>query len=166
MCRRMLLQEVKAFTLNDPPNGLATPKSRREELGGRFVSSPENPRHFFDAGDEGAAEHADASKRKTAYRRRNACQASFQARMDWCVKFYREANHEPVAAVEGPLERVVRQGERNALNTAGSHDPDEDNLSCVCPVYREAGSYSGIGGSHMTPFTSRRRSAKMAMIYC
>lgn len=127
------------------PNGLGDPE--RPEWGGwggRFAASAGGPpNHYFDAGDEGGDEHADAPLWKTVYRWRPAYQASFRARLDWCVKSPAEANHEPVAAIAGPAERSAAAGERVLLSAAGSRDPDGDGLTYDWFFYREPSGYKG-----------------------
>lgn len=71
----------------------------------------------------------------------SALQNDFRARMDWCVKPLREANHAPVVQVEGPLRRTVELGSDVELNAAGSSDPDGDALSFRWEIYPEPGSY-------------------------
>jgi hypothetical protein len=86
--------------------------------------------------------------RATVWRWRPAYQAEFQARMDWCVKAPGEANHAPLAVVDGRARceaicKAVRAGERVALSAAGSSDPDRDRLDYWWWVYPEAGTYPG-----------------------
>jgi hypothetical protein len=69
-------------------------------------------------------------------------------RMDWCVKPFKEANHHPVAAVNGDKSRsIVRMraqaGEVVSLDASASSDPDGDAVSYSWWVYEEAGTYSG-----------------------
>ncbi|MEZ5400274.1 MAG: DUF1593 domain-containing protein [Bryobacteraceae bacterium] len=51
---------------------------------------------------------------------REAYQAEFAARLDWCVKPFQEANHAPVV-------KVRRKGD--TLDASGSTDPDTDPLT-------------------------------------
>jgi hypothetical protein len=86
--------------------------------------------------------------RATVWRWRAAYQADFQARMDWCVKPYAEANHPPVAVVNGDRSRRVLMvsaapGSRVTLSAEGSSDPDRDALSYRWWVYPEAGASEG-----------------------
>jgi sialidase-1 len=111
--------------------------------GGRFEKAGGGP--YRDARDK-VGEVADA--RATVWRWRPAFQADFQARMDWCVKPFREANHPPVAGFRSDASRkVVRleaaPGGRLALDAAGSSDPDVHRLAFKWYVYREAGTYRG-----------------------
>ena len=78
----------------------------------------------------------------TLWRWRDDFQNDFAARMDWCTKSYREANHPPVPALAHPEQITVKSGESFALDASGTTDPDEDNLSYLWFNYPEAGSYS------------------------
>jgi hypothetical protein len=92
-------------------------------------------------GDSGLDEqHA----RNTVWRWRSAYQNDFAARMDWCVKPFKQANHPPVAAFKGkagtePVHLKVKPAENVSLSAAGSSDPDGDGLSYRWYVYPEAG---------------------------
>ena len=84
----------------------------------------------------------------TTWRWRPAYQNAFQARMDWCVKSYAEANHEPIAVVNGEegkgiVRIVAKSGETVDLSAAGSSDPDGNDLAYHWYVYPEAGLYNG-----------------------
>ncbi len=77
---------------------------------------------------------------------RPAFQNDFAARMDWCVKPYKEANHPPVAVFGGqngtaPVELSVQAGQTIPLDAAGSSDPDGQALSFRWYVYPEVGTY-------------------------
>ncbi|MGH7930156.1 MAG: hypothetical protein ACREQV_20450, partial [Candidatus Binatia bacterium] len=86
--------------------------------------------------------------RATIWRWRPAYQADFQARMDWCVKSFAEANHNPLAVINGSNSPEVLiltpdAGSELRLSAAGSSDPDGDALVYNWWVYSEAGSYPG-----------------------
>jgi hypothetical protein len=87
--------------------------------------------------------------RWTAIQRwRRAFQNDFQARMDWCVKGFKEANHNPVAAFGKDLSATIVRlksspGEEIRLDASASKDPDNDALSFRWYVYPEAGTYNG-----------------------
>jgi hypothetical protein len=79
---------------------------------------------------------------------RRAFENDFQARMDWCVKDFPDANHNPVAAFNGDLSRTVVRlsaaaGSPVGLDASASTDPDHDRLSYRWFYYPEAGTYSG-----------------------
>ncbi len=75
------------------------------------------------------------------WRWREDFQNDFAARMDWCSKSYKEANHPPVPVLAHPNEITVRSGDVFCLDAFGSSDPDGDNLSFLWLQYPEAGSY-------------------------
>ena len=75
-------------------------------------------------------------------------QNDFRARMDWCVKPRAEANHAPVAVLNGDTSKAIlnvntRPGATVPLSAKGSTDPDGHALSYEWFVYPEAGSYPG-----------------------
>lgn len=75
-------------------------------------------------------------------------QNDLRVRFDWCVKPLREANHSPVAVVNGVegkeiLHVTARPGQAVSLDAGLSQDPDGDNLTFEWFVYREAGTYEG-----------------------
>jgi len=111
--------------------------------GGRFARTADG--HYRDAQDT-VGNVTDG--RATVWRWRPAFQGHFQARMDWCVKPPREANHAPVAVCCGDgtrsvLEAVAAPGAEVRLSAAGSRDPDGHALAYRWWVYREAGTYRG-----------------------
>jgi hypothetical protein len=75
-------------------------------------------------------------------------QNDFRARLDWCVKPYREANHSPVAVVNGDTSRKILTvdavaGSTVNLRAKGSSDPDGQDLSYKWFVYPEPCTYQG-----------------------
>jgi hypothetical protein len=79
------------------------------------------------------------SNRATILRWREDFQYDFAARMDWCTKPYKEANHPPVPIFEHPDRITLKSGEQFTLNAGGTYDPDGDNLSYLWFNYPEAG---------------------------
>ncbi len=73
----------------------------------------------------------------------------FAARMDWSITGkYSQANHHPVAVVNGDTSRQVLEvsaaaGSTMELSAAGSSDPDDDALSYAWSFYREPSSFAG-----------------------
>jgi hypothetical protein len=94
---------------------------------------------------------------------RRAYQNEFQARMDWCVKEFKDANHNPIAAFNGDASRTIvrlsaQPAQSMALDASASTDPDGDALSFRWYVYPEAGTYAGTGHveiEHPTEKTAR-----------
>ena len=71
-----------------------------------------------------------------------------KCRMDWCVKPYDQANHHPLAVLNGhaaPAISVIdaAPGETVKLDATGSHDPDGDPIELRWYPYDEAGTYEG-----------------------
>jgi hypothetical protein len=85
----------------------------------------------------------------TIWRWREHYQHDFAARMDWCIADdFRKANHHPVALLNGEAGKHVvtiraKAGETVQLSSAGSKDPDNNEISCAWYVYPEAGTLTG-----------------------
>ncbi len=73
----------------------------------------------------------------------------FAARMDWSITSkYSEANHHPIAVVNGNKSRRILEvsstpGSTVSLSAKGSSDPDKDSLSYSWTFYDEPSSYDG-----------------------
>ncbi len=80
----------------------------------------------------------------TLWRWRNDFQNDFAARMDWCTKSFKEANHPPVVILNHPDHITVKSGEGFCLDASASTDPDGDNLSFLWFNYPEAGTYKKL----------------------
>ncbi len=86
----------------------------------------------------------EQDKCAAVFRWRQAMWNDFQARMDWCVKPVAEANHRPVAALDGDVtDGIVRKmaavGDTVAFDASASTDPDKDTLNYRWWIYPEAG---------------------------
>ncbi|MGA2446189.1 MAG: nucleoside hydrolase-like domain-containing protein [Opitutaceae bacterium] len=82
------------------------------------------------------------------WRCRSAMYADYICRMEWCVKPYNEANHPPVAAIDGDTSpTIVRMralsGSTLRFDASASTDPDGDQLTFSWWIYEEAGTYPG-----------------------
>ena len=87
------------------------------------------------------------SNQASLWRWRDDFQNEFAARMAWCTKSYKEANHAPVVVLTQPDHITVKSGESFALNASASTDPDGDNISFLWFNYPEAGSYKKLVGT-------------------
>jgi hypothetical protein len=85
-----------------------------------------------------------SSNKVTLWRWREDFQNDFAARMDWCTKPYKDANHPPDPVLAHPEEISLQPGEVFWLDARASTDPDGDNLSFVWFQYPEAGSYTEL----------------------
>ncbi len=88
------------------------------------------------------------SNTATIWRWREHFQNDFAARMDWCVKPRAEANHNPIAVVnglrgKGVIRLKAQPRERIKLSAAGTTDPDGQTLTYRWYHYPEAGTFRG-----------------------
>ena len=77
---------------------------------------------------------------------RQAMFNDLQCRMDWCVKTFNNANHNPVAAVnENNTDQIIylstKAGEEIVLDASASYDPDGDELEFLWWNYFESGTH-------------------------
>lgn len=82
------------------------------------------------------------------WRWRPAMYNDLKCRMDWCIKPYKQANHHPVAVVNGDTSnRIIRlqtvPGHCLSFDASTSCDPDEDQVEIAWWQYPEAGTYPG-----------------------
>src|SRR5215510_10729818 len=90
------------------------------------------------------------SDQATIWRWRQAYQNDFAARMDWTIKPYEAANHNPLVVVNGergtaPIAIETQVGKELVLDAGLSRDPDNQALSCSWFHYQEAGFVPGQG---------------------
>lgn len=86
-----------------------------------------------------------SSDQATIWRWREAFQHDFAARMDWTIRSYADANHNPEVVVNGeagiaPLIIEARMGQSVNLDATATTDPDGDALAFNWFHYTEAGS--------------------------
>ena len=116
------------------PNGLNLPAHPDSGgWGGRYQF---NGKFWQDAAD---TVDGHTNGRATVYRWRPAFQNDFAARMDWCVKEFKDANHAPVAKLKGARIRDVKAGETVKL-AATATDPDGNKLTYKWWQYADADS--------------------------
>jgi hypothetical protein len=103
------------------------------------------------------------SDQATVWRWREAFQHDFAARMDWTIKSFAEANHNPIVVVNGQsgtapifVEAVV--GQPVVLDASPSHDPDGQPLRYSWFNYSEAGAGStrGLAAAHIADAESSK----------
>jgi Protein of unknown function (DUF1593) len=92
-------------------------------------------------GNEGRSELSDQA---SIWRWREAFQHDFAARMDWTVKSFAAANHNPQLSVNGsagtaPIVMAAQVGQPIALDARASRDPDGNELQFKWFHYAEAG---------------------------
>jgi len=77
----------------------------------------------------------------TLWRWRDDFQNDFAARIDWCIRSYKEANHPPVPVLKQDAAFTVKSGQGFTLDASDTHDPDGDSFSYLWFQYMEAGTY-------------------------
>jgi len=98
---------------------------------------------------------AYVSDQATIWRWRTAFQHEFAARMDWTIKPYAAANHNPLVTVNGkdgtaPIIIEAQVGEPITLDAGRSHDPDGHKLRYQWFHYAEAGFVPGANMAAVT----------------
>jgi hypothetical protein len=119
----------------------------------KWFSEPETRALWTDASDEvlGFDGEWHTSNKATIFRWREAFQNDFEARMDWTIKEYEDANHPPVVNLKTPEFIVAKVGDRIELSAEGSSDPDGDILTYQWFYYGEPGEYTISNGRTATP---------------
>jgi hypothetical protein len=114
---------------------------------------------FFRAGSQDTVVGADGRKhvsdQASIWRWRDDFQNDFAARMDWTIKDFAHANHNPKVVVNGsagtePIRIEANAGQTIHLNATGTSDPDAgQKLTYRWFVYSEAG-LNGARGADVT----------------
>lgn len=112
--------------------------------GGRFQKSPTSEKQWIDLDININPESMGSTISRWAPHFQN----DFQARMDWCVQDFKEANHPPTPVLNGdaslqPIEISARAGDSIVLDATGSVDIDKNELIYQWKFFPEAGTYSG-----------------------
>jgi hypothetical protein len=126
-------------------NGLNDPE--HPEWGnwsGRFKKESTAHNLWVEAIDSVANYKTDMDPRMAAlYRWRPAWQSDFEARLDWCIKSYQDANHAPrLKNVYGEV--TVSGGNKVKLTAPMASDPDKHPLFYNWYFYPEEGTYRGV----------------------
>ncbi len=140
--RYVLQQPALVASRNKPASAPAeTPEAR--PIWTNAADSVLTPRRFMPQSPTKEA-NARKSLQATIWRWRPEFQNDFAARMDWCTKSYKEANHPPVPRLSHPENLTVKSGEMFYLRASESTDPDGDSMSFRWMQYPEAGTYQGV----------------------
>jgi len=117
--------------------------------------------------DNGQTECTDMA---TIWRWREHFQHDFAARMDWCVTAdYKQANHNPVAVLNGDRTRQVvrltaKSGETVALSAEGTSDPDGDAFESRWWIYPEAGTLPTQSNGRSPTTLSAERGPRTSLV--
>lgn len=143
------------------PNGLNDPEQIDQGgWGGRFsldkqagIRSMSEVAKINEAGEaqyDPYYMHGNTSEKAAANNRWNkGYDNDFAARMDWSITSkYQDANHHPIAVVNGNntrkvLEITATRGSTVQLDASGSSDPDRNALDFAWSFYKEPSSYHG-----------------------
>ncbi|WP_163407189.1 DUF1593 domain-containing protein [Flavobacterium ajazii] len=136
------------------PNGLNEPEHPDwGSWGGRYeLYTPRYRKWFYqnetrpiwtDTEDEVTGNDGNTyiSNKATVWRWRTAYQNDFAARMDWTIKSYKEANHQPIVILNHLNNIKAKSGDVIHLNAEKSTDPDGDTLTYKWEHYREPGTF-------------------------
>jgi hypothetical protein len=117
------------------PNGLNDPdRPTWHSWGGRSVRKDASRRLFVDVQEAYPGSEKDRDIRMNqVWRWRPAYQNDFAARMDWCVKTFKEANHPPAARLDGEAPAKLSGGQSVTLNVVAT-DPDGDAVTYAWSV--------------------------------
>ncbi|MCC6291641.1 MAG: DUF1593 domain-containing protein [Bryobacterales bacterium] len=113
--------------------------------GGRFRAFGHDTRFFVETGDSHPESNVELRRAQwTVARWNRATSNDFAARMNWLVRPFAGANHNPAVTLNGDrsmnvLRRTVAPGETVWLDAAGTTDPDGGSIGYQWWQYREAG---------------------------
>ncbi|GAB4024733.1 DUF1593 domain-containing protein [Spirosoma gilvum] len=140
---RYVLQQPKLVPSRNKPASAPAEEPETRPIWTNAADSVLTPRTFM-AASQANGPKPGKSTMATIWRWRTEFQNDFAARMDWCTKSYKEANHPPVPRLSHPENLTVKSGEMFYLRASDSTDPDGDSMSFRWMQYPEAGTYQGI----------------------
>jgi len=105
--------------------------------GGRFTKFNQFEKVYTDARDDGDI-------KKSLRRWVNDANSDFEARVDWCVKNFEDANHPPIVQINQKEDIEVKSGNTVSIDAGKTKDPDGDELKFKWWQYKDAGSYNGM----------------------
>jgi hypothetical protein len=127
--------------------------------GGQMKPDPNDPKMWIDLvldksyKDATRFERLKAGDHSTIDRWATEYQNDFQARMDWCVKDFKNANHPPRVIVNNdstlnPIYCTAKPGEQIVFDAGKSTDPDNDLLFFHWFIYDEITTIKGATLTH------------------
>jgi len=137
------------FTPEKQLNVPAKYQSFLEEGYKPFFMFTETTDHFTGEGITGFDEWVDEYRNplyNPIWKWRRAYMSDFAGRMDWCVKDYQHANHNPIAAFNGNGDNTIirlraKPGQEISLDASASKDPDGNALNYRWFVYPDVTTY-------------------------
>jgi hypothetical protein len=135
--------------------------------GGRMKKDVADPNMWVDLTleksykDATAFERLKSEEHSTIDRWAPEFQNDFQARMDWCVKDFKHANHPPQVVVNGdstlaPTYYTAKAGEKIIFDAGLSNDPDGDLLFYHWFVYDEVSTVKDVQITHEKKSSSQQ----------
>jgi len=139
------------FTAEKKLNVPAKYQSFLEENYKPFFMFTETTDQFTGEGTTGFTEWVDDYRNplyNPIWKWRRGYMNDFVGRMDWCVKKFRDANHNPIAAFNGNTENTIvrikaKPGQNITLDASASRDPDGDTLNFRWFIYPDVTTYKG-----------------------
>ncbi|WP_080055849.1 DUF1593 domain-containing protein [Spirosoma aerolatum] len=140
---RYVLQQPRLVPSRNKPASAPAEEPETRPIWTNAADSVLTPRTFMTTPSTSGPKPAKSTM-ATIWRWRTEFQNDFAARMDWCTKSYKEANHPPVPRLSHPENLTVKSGEMFYLRASDSTDPDGDSMSFRWMQYPEVGTYQGV----------------------